>query len=95
MKVKSIEVVLRKGGYFHRNGDKIKAVYPREGYAVMVFLESSPIDVDFKEPVLVLSCEEFEEIGRKLKESDEKTWKLRGKGWTNGPRPFVKVHEFM
>jgi len=59
-------------------------------------LEKSPIDVDFKGPVVVLSCEEFEEIGRKMKESDEKTWKLRGgKGWTHGKRPFVKLHEFM
>jgi len=71
-------------------------VYPREGYAVMLFLETSQIDVDFKEPVLVLSCEEFEEIGRKLKESDEKTWQLRGeKGWLHGPRPYVKMSEFM
>jgi hypothetical protein len=96
MKVKSIEVVLRKDGFFYHNGKKIPACYPGNGHVVMLFQEPSQIDVDFKEPVLVLSCEEFEEIGRKLKESDEKTWQLRGgKGWTHGKRPFVKLHEFM
>lgn len=96
MRIREITIVLRKNGFFHWNGRLIKAVYPREGYAVMLFLESSQIDLDFQEPVLVLSCKDYAEIGRKMRQSDELTWKLRGgKGWTNGPRPYVKLHEFM
>lgn len=96
MKVKSIELVLRKDGFFYHNGEKIKAVYPREGYAVMLFLEPSQIDVDFGVPVVVLTCAQLEELQHKMKESDEKTWRLRGgKGWTNGPRPYTKLHEWI
>jgi len=96
MKVKAIKLVRREAGFFHYNGEKVKAYYPRDGWAVMLFLEGSPIDVDFKEPVLVLSCDQVKEINEKMKLSDEKTYQLRGgKGWTHGPRPFVKLHEFM
>jgi len=96
MRVQKIAVVLRKEGFFHVGERKIKAVYPREGYVVMVFLEPSPIDEDFGFPVLVLSCKELEELEKKMKESDELTYKLRGeKGWLHGARPFFKVHEFM
>jgi len=71
-------------------------MYPREGYAVMLFLEASQIDVDFKEAVVVLTCDQVKEINRKMEESDEKTWQLRGeKGWLHGPRPYFKMHEFM
>ncbi len=99
MKVKSIRLVLRKDGFFHYNGSKIKAVYPRSGWAVMLFLEESPIDVDFKEPVLVLTCDQLKEINDKMKESDQKTRALIGHGWLHGPRPCPdptpKLHELM
>jgi len=66
MRVKSIELVLRKDGFFHYNGSRVKAVYPREGYAVMLFLEPSQIDLDFREPVVVLSCDQIKEINRNM-----------------------------
>ncbi len=94
MKIREIAIVLRKEGFFHWNGKLIKAVYPREGYAVMVFLESSRIDKDFEAYVWVPSAEELEEIRRKLDKSDDLTHRLLGHGW-NGKRPFWKLEDFM
>lgn len=61
----------------------------------MMVLEPSQIDRDFDEYVFVISQKEYEEIGRKLKESDELTYRLRGKGWASGPRSYQKVHDFL
>lgn len=94
MKVREIAIVLRKDGFFHFNGHKIKAVYPGEGYGVMVFLESSEIDKDFEAYVWVPSAEELDQIKRALDKSDDLTHELLGRGW-NGPRPFWKLEDFM
>lgn len=94
MRVKKIALVLRKGGFFHYEGQKIEAVRPGEGYAVMVILEPSPIDKDFGCSVWVPSADELEAIKKALDKSDELTHKLLGHGWT-GKRTFFKLYEFM
>jgi len=94
MRVKKIAVVLRKDGFFHYDGRLIKAVYPNEGYGVMIFLESSPIDKDFEAYVWVPTAQELQLILEALDESDELTHELLGHGW-NGKRPFWKLHDFM
>lgn len=94
MRIREIAIVLRKDGFFHWNGQKIKAVYPGEGYGVMVFLEASQIDKDFEAYVWVPSAEELEEINKKLSKSDELTHELLGRGWA-GKRPFWKLEDFM
>jgi len=96
MKVKSVEVELRKDGYHYYKGRKIKAYYPREGWGVAVEFENSPVDKDFEANIWFPSEDELKQIAEKMRESDEKTWRLRGgKGWTNGPRPFTKLHEWI
>jgi len=94
MRVKKIAVVLRKDGFFHYDSRLIKAIYPNEGYGVMVFLESSPIDKDFEASVWVPTAQELQLILEALDESDELTYELLGHGW-NGRRPFWKLHDFM
>lgn len=95
MRVKRIAIVLRKDGFFHLEDRKVKAVYAREGYGVMVFLDRSPIDEDFNAMVWVPSNDELQEILEKMKESDELTWKLRGgRGWF-GNHPYFKMHEWV
>ena len=107
MRLKGVEYVLRKDGYFHLKDRRVKAVHGGDGYGVDLVFEVSPLDVDFGlDPGLYdklkgedlhffVTYQQFEEIGRKLKESDEKTWRLRGgKGWP-GKHSFFKVHEFM
>jgi hypothetical protein len=94
MRIRKITIVLRKDGFFHWSGRLIKAVYPREGYVVMVFLEPSPIDDDFATYIWVPSVEELREIKRKLDKSDDLTHNLLGHGW-GGKRPFWKLYEFM
>ena len=95
MKIKKIAVILRKDHHFHlEDGRKIPAVYPNEGYAVMVFLENSPIDKDFEDNVWVPSSDEIMRILQLMKESDEHTYKMLGHGW-NGKRPYWKLQDFM
>ena len=94
MRVKKIAVVLRKDGFFHYNDRLIKALYPNEGYGVMVFLEPSLIDKDFEAYVWVPTVQELQHILEALDESDELTYELLGHGW-NGRRPFWKLHDFM
>jgi hypothetical protein len=95
MRIKEIAVVRRENGFFHHQGRKIKAYYPRRGYAVMVFLEPSPIDKDFETFVWVPSAKELKDLLRKMDESDRKTYDLLGRGWDHGPRPYLKVSDFM
>jgi hypothetical protein len=95
MRVKKIAVVLRKDGFFHHDGRLIKAIYPNEGYGVMVFLESSPIDKYFEAHVWVPAAQELQLILEALNESDELTHELLGHGWASGPRPFQKLEDFM
>lgn len=94
MKVKRIEIVLRKDGHFHLKDRKVKAVRGGNGFGVMVFLEPSQIDKDFEERVWVPSALELKEIQQKLETSDEKTHELIGHGW-GGERPFYKLEDFM
>jgi len=94
MRLQSVELVLRDGGFFHYRGQRIKAVYPKRGYAVMVFLEDSPIDLDFGCKVWVPKAAEVERILRLFDKSDRMTYELLGHGW-EGERPFHMLEEFV
>jgi len=87
MRVREIAIVLP-------NDRKVKAIYPKEGYGVMVFLEPSSIDKDFEANVWVPSAEELEQIKKALDKSDDLTHKLLGHGW-EGKRPFWKLEDFV
>ena len=90
-----MELVKRDGGYFHLfNGKRVKAYYPRRGYAVMIFYEESPIDIDFGEKVWVPSAMELRRLADLMDQSDSKTFDLLGHGW-EGERPFHKLEEFV
>ncbi len=94
MRVKKIAVVLRKNGFFHLENRKIKALYPKDGYGVLVFLENSPIDKDFEACVWVPTAEDLERIRAALDKSDDLTHKMLGHGWS-GKRPYWKLQDFM
>ena len=94
MRIEEIAVVLRHNGFFHWNDKLIKAVYPNEGYCVMVFLDPSPIDKDFEAYVWVPSVEDLKAIQKALDKSDNLTHDLLGRGW-NGKRPYWKLHDFI
>lgn len=85
---------MRKDGFFHYENRLIKAVYPQEGYGVMVFLEPSQIDKDFEAFVWVPTVEELQQIKEALDKSDNLTHQLLGHGWA-GKRPFWKLEDFM
>ena len=94
MRIKKIGLILRKDGFFHYEGREIKAVYPEQGYGVMVFLEPSQIDKDFDANVWVPSAKELDQIRKALDKSDELTHELLGRGW-GGARPYYKLEDFM
>ena len=96
MRLKSVEIIKRDQGFFWLpNGSKVKAVYPRRGFAVMVFLEDSPIDLDFKAKVWVPRARELQRIKEALDKSDRLTHELLGRGWGYGDRPYLKVADFL
>lgn len=95
MRVKRMDVIRRKDGFFHKvNGVKVKAVYPKQGYVVMVVFENSPIDQDFEENIWVPSINDLKRIANLMDESDRLTFELLGHGW-DGERPFHKLEEFI
>jgi len=88
MKIREVAIILRRDGVFHLPDRNVKSVYPNAGYAVLVFLERSPIDEDFNTFVWVPSTEDLKKIKAALDESDSLTFALLGHGWSNGPRPY-------
>lgn len=94
MRVKKIALVLRKDGVFQYEGREIRAARSGSGYAVILFLEPSPVDKEFQAFVWIPSADELEQIQKALNKSDELTHDLLGHGW-GGKRPFYKLYEFM
>ena len=109
MRLRAIVLILRKDGLFHLdetrivksfdgwNGfgnRKVKAVYPRAGYGVALILKPSRVDEDFGVPTLFLTQEQLEIICEAMRESDELTHRLLGRGWA-GKRPYYKLWEMM
>ena len=63
MRLKAIEIIKRENGFFWlSNGQKIRAIYPRNGYAVMCFLDHSQIDNDFEANVWIPSAKNLQDI---------------------------------
>ena len=109
-RLRAIVLVLRKDGVFHldrarvvRSYDgwsrfpvaKVKAVYPRNGWGVALILQHSQVDLDFRTPTLFLTQEQLETIQEAMRQSDQLTHKLLGRGWLHGARPYFKLHELM
>jgi len=92
-------IIHRNKGFRGFTLDQVPAYYrknnPVDGYAVALILAPSPADQDFKVPILFMSERELQIIREALDKSDELTHKLLNRGWTEGPRPFVKVEDFM
>jgi hypothetical protein len=55
----------------------------------------SQVDVDFGVPTLFLTEEQLRVIQEAFKRSDELTHRLLGRGWAVGPRPYMKVEDFV
>ena len=92
-------VIFRSHGFKGFPVDQVQAAYrrdnPIDGYAVALVLESSQADIDFGLPTFFLSEDHMEKIREAFRESDELTHKILGRGWTNGPRPFLKLEDFI
>jgi len=103
-------LILRKDGLFHldetriiRSFDgwngfgkrKVKAIYPRQGWGVALLLKPSQVDEDFGVPTLFLTQEQLEIIREAMSKSDELTYRLLGRGWFHGKRPYFKLWEMM
>ncbi len=94
MRIKRVEIIRREDSYFHTEIKKIKAHYQGNGYVVMIFFESSPIDNDFGENVWVPKAEELQQIANSLDKSDHMTYEMLGHGW-DGDRPYHRLEEFV
>jgi len=58
-------------------------------------LLESQVDVDFDVPTLFLTDQQLNVIQEAFQRSDELTHKLLGHGWAVGPRPHMKVEDFV
>ena len=86
---------------------KIQAVHPGSGWGVALIFRSSQVDRDFGYPVwfpdhthqmdLYRLSDELKRIaidlGDAFLESDERTYRMLGRGWTVGPRPYGRISE--
>jgi len=92
-------VAFRSYGFKGFPVDRVQAAYrrdnPIDGYGVALILEPSPADVDFGVPIFFLAEDHVEKVHQAFKVSDELTHKILGRGWTHGPRPFLKVEDFI
>lgn len=92
-------VVYRSYGFRGFPVDQVPAAYrrddPIDGYAVALILKPSQADLDFGLPTFFLSEDHVEKVREAFRESDELTHKILGRGWSNGPRPFLKVEDFI
>ena len=110
MRLRAVVLILRKEGLFHldearivRSYDgwngfgnrKVKAAYPRAGYGVALILKPSQVDEDFGVPTLFLTQEQLEAIQEAMEKSDELTYRLLGRGWFHGKRPYFKLADLM
>ena len=95
MRLNTIEIIKRIEGFFHYKNSKIRSYYPGKGYAVMCFLDHSPIDKDFKTNVWVPSAQDLQNIKLALEKSDRLTHQLLGKGWDYGVRPYLQLGDFL
>lgn len=108
--MKAIAIIPRVGGEFHLDQalifrsyaqfkgfvkDKVEAVRKGEGFGVALVLEPSQVDEDFGEHCLFLNQDHVDALMDAFKKSDELTYKLKGKGWIHGKRPFFKLADFM
>ena len=83
---------------------RIPAVHPGSGWGVALFFKESKVDEDFGHFVwfpdhshaedLYRLADELKRIaidlGDAFAESDELTYRLLGRGWTVGPRPYAR-----
>ena len=76
--------------------DAVPSVRPTmNGYAVGVVMESSPIDEAAGVPLWFPKAWHLEEILKALQRSDELTHELIGHGWMKGPRPYIRLEDFI
>jgi hypothetical protein len=92
-------VIYRSYGFNGFSVDQVQAAYrrdnPIDAYAVALVLQSSQADIDFGVPIFFLAEDHIEKVREAFRESDELTHSILGRGWANGPRPFLKVEDFL
>jgi len=65
------------------------------GWAVGVIMEPSPIDMAAGAPLWFPKAWQLEELLKALQRSDILTHELLGHGWLKGPRPYIRLEDFI
>ena len=90
-----IRIVKSFDGWNGFGNRKVKAKYPGNGWGVALILKPSQIDEDIGVPTLFLTQEQLEAIQEAMEKSDELTYRLLGRGWFHGKRPYFKLADLM
>jgi hypothetical protein len=65
------------------------------GWAVAVVMEQSPIDEASGADLWFPKAWELDEILKALQRSDRLTHRMLGHGWIRGPRPYIRLEDFI
>jgi len=90
------EAVIALGGWSGFKVDAVPSVRPTmNGWAVAVVMEHSPIDEASGCSLWFPKAWHIEELLKAMQRSDELTHELLGHGWLKGPRPYIRLEDFI
>ena len=96
LRLSEAENIIALEGWGGFKADAVPSVRPTmNGWAVAVVMEQSPIDMAAGCNLWFPKAWELEELLKALQRSDELTHQMLGHGWIKGPRPYIRLEDFI
>ena len=96
LRLSEAEAVIALGGWSGFKVDKVPSVRPTmNGYAVAVVMEHSLIDEASGCNLWFPKAWELEFLMKAMDRSDRLTHEMLGHGWLKGPRPYIRLEDFI
>ena len=96
LRLSEAESIIALEGWNGFRADMVPSVRPTmNGYAVGVVLEHSPIDDEAGACLWFPKAWQLEELLKALQRSDELTHMMLSHGWLRGPRPYIRLEDFI
>ncbi len=96
LRLSEAENVIALGSWEGFKADMVPSVRSSpNGYAVAVVMEHSPIDGAAGCNLWFPKAWQLEELLKAMNRSDELTHMMLGHGWLRGPRPYIRLEDFI
>jgi len=96
LRLSEAEAVIALEGWSGFKVDMVPSVRSTpNGWAVGVIMEPSLIDDAAGSPLWFPKAWQLEMILKAMNRSDELTHQLLGHGWLRGPRPYIRLEDFI